>query len=347
MVALAGQSWAPAHSYKHRGGTHEDAIEQWWQVSAQPLVARCMRKYDWKLSLAERCLKGYRQFMELKTVMNDWKDKQLTPPISVSMMWEEHILDNLNYSNDCVLLFGHTIGHNPDASLDERAWLERIKTTKIAFQARFANDMDYEVWDWGDIELGMNEASAMDVDLPSQVSPPSTPTGRLPVAQPDRAINSSPVSRSHLPRPNPRHMTNTLSDDTEDEPVPSSRYSPRGLPSTRATSPARRAVSPVRARTHALASRATSLSPKPSTPTGNDPITIYLKDKDSGDQTYFSLRYRIPFRVMFAVYAERKHIDQEQLHFTYNGQALTGFETPYSIGLEEGEHIDVQANERR
>jgi hypothetical protein len=301
MATLVGSSWAPASSSKHKD--QEEVIENWWEEAAQPLVARCMRKHNWKLTFAQRCLKGYRQFMELKTVMNDWKDKQLVAPIAVLMMWEEHILDSMNYAEDCVLLFGHTIGHNPDVCLDERAVSDRIRTTKIAFQARFADDMDCDIWDWGDIENGMNEAKALGVNCGSA---PNTPAGRLPVAPGTR------VPARHI----------TLSEDSDDTPQ---KY-------TRSSSPARRAVSPTRGRT--------------TTPEGNDPLTIYLKDKE-GDQTYFSLRYRIPFRVMFAVYAERKDVDQEKLVFTYNGKPLTGFETPYSVGMEEGEHIDVAVNEKK
>jgi hypothetical protein len=348
MATLVGQSpWAPASSSRRK--THEDAIEKWWDISTQPLVARCMRKHGWKLTFAQRCLKGYRQFMELKTVMNDWKDKQLAAPMAVNIMWEEHILDSVNYTDDCKLLFGNAIGHDPDAaSADELTWVNRIKTTKIAFQARFADDMDQDVWNWGEIEYGIDEAMPMDVELHgAHLAAPTTPTGRLPVAQVDRSNdNASPTryhnaTTSHFTKVTPTDM------DSDDESTP--RKFTRGVSPTRTPSqqPPHRSMSPVRARAHALAARATSLSPKPSTPTANDPITIYLKDKETGDQTYFSLRYRIPFRVMFAVYAERKNIDQEKLQFSFNGQPLTGFETPYSIGMDEGEHIDVLVNKRR
>ncbi|GKY95512.1 hypothetical protein MPSEU_000512900 [Mayamaea pseudoterrestris] len=353
MATLVGHSWGSpsgvgfSSSRGRNQPTHEDMIEQWWDVSTQALVARCMRKHHWTLAFGQRCLRGYRQFMELKTVMNDWTDVQLAAPMAINVMWEEHILDALRYSNDCSLLFGHTIGYDPDASLNDGAWVNRIKTTKIAFQARFGDDMDQDVWNWGDVEYGMNESTPMNVDNGGHLG--VSHMGRLPVAPVDRSSvidGNSFKARQSTIQSHPCVTTQT--EDSDDA------HTPRKY--TRAVSPARssptttqqrRSASPVRARAHALASKAASHSPKPSTPTGNDPITIHLKDQDTGEQTYFSLRYRIPLRVMFAVYAERKNIDQDKLRFSYNGQSLTGYETPYSIGMDEGEHIDVQINGRR
>merc|ERR1711933_19416 len=84
--------------------------------------------------------------MELKSVMNDWQGTKLTAPLPIQHMWEQHILDNLNYTDDCFLLFGRVIGHDPDAILDMKANDSRIRTTKIAFQARYGDDLDPEVW---------------------------------------------------------------------------------------------------------------------------------------------------------------------------------------------------------
>lgn len=342
--------------YSSSSSNHYQSVEHWWDHATHALVTRCRRKYHWTQALAHRCLKGYRQFMELKTVMNDWNDRQLAAPLPVLAMWEEHILDSMRYAEDCVFLFGQVIGHDPDAPFQEdRAWVDRIKTTRIAFQARFANDMDTEVWDWGDVEYGTNETAPMNVDYgeatthaPVRGVTPVT-LGRLPVAPPvDRNRETSkrhaPVTaRTTAPPRTVGLSTEDDDDDDDNNDVRFPRRYTRSVSPTRAKSPAHRSASPVRSSPRP----STSLSPKPNTPTGNDPITIYLKDTETGDQTYFSLRYRIPFRVMFAVYAERKNVNQDKLEFSYQGQPLTGFETPFSIGMEDGEHIDVQHKGRR
>ena len=142
-----------------RSGTaisNEEKVEKWWEVNRQhdpplargatPLVERCMRKYGWKESFALRVLKGYRQFMELKSVMNDLQETKLYAPPAIQQMWSQHLLDNINYPDDCFLMFGRVIGHNPDANMNKRTTKDRLETTRIAYQARYGADMDSEVW---------------------------------------------------------------------------------------------------------------------------------------------------------------------------------------------------------
>lgn len=326
MAAIAAMNdaglWIPGVA-----STKEDKIEKWWEVNrkhdppltrgATPLVERCMRLHGWSENFARRTLKGYRQFMELKSVMNDWQETKLAAPLPVQQMWEQHMLDNLNYTDDCFLLFGRVIGHDPDALLNERSTFERIKTTRIAFQARYGTDQDPDVW-----EFGMNEdAMAIDDDhhhhhhhVPhSGASGPGTPRGRLPVAG---------IARSS-PRTNVSNLV--VSSDEEISPGIES-------PRNRSHSPGRRTQGK------------TQVSPK--SPSGNEPITIFLRDSASGEETYFSLRYRSTLRIVFTVFAERKSLNQETLKFSYNGQALTGYETPYSLGLEDRARIDVQIGKR-
>jgi hypothetical protein len=327
-------------------GTKEDKIEKWWEVNrkhdppltrgATPLVERCMRTHGWSENFAKRTLKGYRQFMELKSVMNDWQETKLAAPLAIHQMWEQHILDNLNYTDDCFLLFGRVIGHDPDASLNERACFERLKTTKIAFQARYGQDQDPEVWDYGQQDT---DAMAIDPDemFPTHhphysqqatlnASTPTTPRGRLPVAGVDHTIATTvPHSMSPARGMSPRARSLVVSSDDESSPVTGE---PAGRTSRSRSPPRRTSVnkSPV----------------SPKSPSGNEPITIFLRDQVSGEETYFSLRYRSTLRIVFTVFAERKGLNQDSLKYTYNGQNLTGYETPYSLGLEDRARIDVQ-----
>lgn len=323
--------------------TKEDKIEKWWEVNrkhdppltrgATPLVERCMRVLGWKQNFAERTLKGYRQFMELKSVMNDWQATKLTAPLAIQQMWEQHLLDNLNYTDDCFLLFGRVIGHNPDAVLNERALVDSVKTTKIAFQARYGADLDPEVWEFGSFEEGAPTAgvvNAEDHHIHHSGSHDRTPgmRGRLAVAG-HSVMNANIATSMPADQGSPRGRS-LVSGVSEDDSAPI----------------ASRPTSPPRAARASPSNVSKTRSPAPKSPQGNDPITIFLRDTASGEETYFSLRYRSTLRIVFTVFAERKGLSQENLKFGFNGQSLTGYETPYSLGLEDRARIDVQIGQR-
>lgn len=298
----------------------ESKIESWWEVKraqspaeptptrgATPLIERCMRVHGWSEAFARRVLKGYRQFMELKSVMNDWNELKLAPSLPINEMWELHLLDNLNYSEDCLLLFGRVIGHNPDSILDGAALKERTMTTKIAFQARYGDDLDHDVWDFGD---------DWNKETMSKPEPMVKPVG------------VDVVSRGRLP------VAATVPSDVEEDHAASrGRSAPRGMisPNRRPTTTSHK--SPVTVPNHS--------------PGGNEPITIFLRDQNTGEETYFSLRYKSTLRIVFTVFAERRGLNQDLLKFSYNGQQLTGYETPHSLALEDRARIDVQISHRR
>jgi len=262
-----------------------------------------MRVHGFSEGFAKRVLKGYRQFMELKSVMNDWQELKLSPSIPINQMWEQHLLDNLNYTEDCLLLFGRVIGHNPDSILDGAALHERIMTTKIAFQARYGDDLDQDVWDFGDDWNTNNLTEHKPMKSVGGGDTMSSPLGRLPVA----SVAGEEAS-------NRRGM---------------------GTPS-RASVPAPRATP-----THTPKSPAGA-----GTPGSNEPITIFLRDSNTGEETYFSLRYKSTLRIVFTVFAERRGLNQDLLKFTFNGQTLTGYETPHSLGLDDRARIDVMIQRR-
>jgi hypothetical protein len=299
--------------------------------------------------------------MELKSVMNDWQETKLYAPSAVHQMWEQHILDNLNYTDDCFLLFGRVIGHDPDAILNERSVYDRVKTTKIAFQARYGGDLDHEVWDFGQPEIDAIAVEGNDVVVNDVVIDPSTPRGMLPVAAVARlAVHSPNGGRG-------RQMLHTPG--AGDDRAPSLERNGGGSITDRGIASGDRrqsidqqqdrgvlnrdSLTDRQSRTHSpppVTNRTRSLSKgprSPKSPTGNDPITIFLRDTNSGEETYFSLRYRSTLRIVFTVFAERKGLSQENLKFSYNNQVLTGYETPYSLGLEDRARIDVQIGQRR
>lgn len=296
MAAVDNGIWAPETRSAKTG--KESKIESWWEVrragpaepaptrGATPLVERCMRVHSFSEEFARRVLKGYRQFMELKAVMNDWCELKLAPSVSINQMWELHLLDNLNYTEDCLLLFGRVIGHNPDGVLDGPALKERILTTQIAFQARYGSDLDQDVWDFGD---DWNKDTMAKPSMSKKFDSIDTSRGRLPVA------------------------------NRGDGDVPRGATSPRRVNAAKA----------------------------PTSPGGNEPITIFLRDQNTNEETYFSLRYKSTLRIVFTVFAERRGLNQDSLKFTYNGQQLTGYETPHSLALDDRARIDVHIDQRR
>ena len=322
--------WVPETRSQKAG--KDSKIEGWWEVrrptnpaepaptrGATPLVERVMRVHGFSEGFATRVLRGYRQFMELKSVMNDWNELKLSPPVPINQMWEQHLLDNLNYTEDCLLLFGRVIGHNPDAILEAQALKDRIKTTQIAFQARYGDDLDQEVWDFGD---SWNKKAMKDHDHSlAGGDAMSSPRGRLPVAS---IADSS------------RHGLESGEEDNS--PIANVN---------RGRSNARGISSPSRSGRSGTNSRSVPMQQGKSPAGGNEPITIFLRDQNTGEETYFSLRYKSTLRIVFTVFAERRGLNQDLLKFSYNGQTLTGYETPHSLALEDRARIDVMIGQRR
>lgn len=311
MAAVDNGLWAPETRSAKTG--KESKIESWWEVKraqspaepaptrgATPLVERCIRVHGFSEGFARRVLKGYRQFMELKSVMNDWNELKLAPSVPINQMWELHLLDNLNYTEDCLLLFGRVIGHNPDSVLDGPALKERIMTTQIAFQARYGDDLDHDVWDFGDDWNKESMAKPEPIKKP-EVTESIVSRGRLPVAGHGMSVADVSLGASRGIAASPRRVGTTASQKT----------------------------------------------PMSASPGGNEPITIFLRDQNTGEETYFSLRYKSTLRIVFTVFAERRGLNQDLLKFSYNGQQLTGYETPHSLSLEDRARIDVQISQRR
>lgn len=129
--------------------------ETWWIVDRQhrprlrrgatPLVMRTMRAYGWSETYARRVLAGYKQFLQLKAAAQDWDGKQLEPSKEINRLWQQHILDVVNYLYDCILLCGRVFAHLPDADDDIFERSQRRRNTKEALEKVFT-DVDEEVW---------------------------------------------------------------------------------------------------------------------------------------------------------------------------------------------------------
>jgi hypothetical protein len=138
------------------------AAKKWWSLDdtmgygSSPLLHRCMREYSWDKEYAVKVLKAYRQFLELKKVLEDWDAEIIAPSLPVDQMWHQHIRDVTNYCHDCMLLCGRVIGNDPDSSLDQWKLSKRVLATKQLLRARYESHIDDDVWDFSNTRHEMN-----------------------------------------------------------------------------------------------------------------------------------------------------------------------------------------------
>jgi small ubiquitin-related modifier len=124
--------------------------DTWWMVDlhaspapkqgATPLVRRCMRELRWSEAKSRSVLQAYRQFLHVKVAKQDWNAEILSPSVEVDQMWHQHVLDNLNYAHDCLLLCGHFVRHDPDGGLDVVARMNRLDATRQALFGSFGGE---------------------------------------------------------------------------------------------------------------------------------------------------------------------------------------------------------------
>lgn len=155
--------------------------ECWWvvdmrrpQEASTLLVLSCGKAYGWISSYAQRILKSYRQFLELKQIMEDWNSTLLVPARPVELMWREHVSHTQHYFDACSLLFGRLINHIPDQEMDQVARKIRIQTTQTALKARFGKRaIDQEVWTFESLTIGCAVARKQHQKVPHLSKAPS------------------------------------------------------------------------------------------------------------------------------------------------------------------------------
>ncbi len=70
------------------------------------------RGLGWPLKRAERAVEQYRRWLWLVAV---YPDVPLPPTRDVDQVWHVHILDTAKYAEDCQVIFGRLLHHNPYA----------------------------------------------------------------------------------------------------------------------------------------------------------------------------------------------------------------------------------------
>lgn len=130
-------------------------------VDFAPLLARVQRRLGWSADYSARVLIEYKRFMELKCALRDFSADKLTPPLAVDEMWHLHVLDTKRYKTDCQEMAGDLafIHHDADGDADADARAERIRTVRMAYEARFGATPPTPIWDFEKPVIKQEEGS--------------------------------------------------------------------------------------------------------------------------------------------------------------------------------------------
>lgn len=186
------------------------------------MLERCKRRFGWDNDFASLVLASYRQFIECKRLSRDWDDTKLLAPSipPVAQMWHQHVLDTKSYFEDCQILVGHVIHHDPDeeddALLDPQARALRIQRAEdlIALQN-----------DGGAAEI-LNNSRAWNFDIDTSGAPGNDDTrdedvreqpSRCRARVPDEKDSSLVKTRNVRSKPDDSSATRTGDDDDDDK----------------------------------------------------------------------------------------------------------------------------------
>ena len=140
----------------------ELTIDNWWEIvqgkkeGGAKLMKRCVELLSWRVDFAMNVLNAYREFLECKVLVEDFDGTELEPSLPVYQMWSQHILDTKGYANDCTLLFGKVLHHDPDLFRDYHGRPERVnKTMRLIYEKSKGNFVDPIVWNYGPMMGGM------------------------------------------------------------------------------------------------------------------------------------------------------------------------------------------------
>ena len=128
--------------------TANEAKEE-FPIPGDTLSNRLRRAHGWSEAFTNAALEGYREFMKLKILQEDWDADKLSPSLIIDQVWHAHIFDTKSYARACDAYAGHMIHHNPDGGLNQEERSERIKITKATLIGLCGNKFDKEVWSFG------------------------------------------------------------------------------------------------------------------------------------------------------------------------------------------------------
>lgn len=94
------------------------------------VIARLRRDENMTTEDIQQAVKEYRQFLELRLEAHD---TQIAPSVLADKVWHHHILDTRKYAEDCSLIFGHFMHHNPNFETPTDEKEKGLRTWRQAF----------------------------------------------------------------------------------------------------------------------------------------------------------------------------------------------------------------------
>ena len=98
-------------------------------LNLDSIITRLRRDEHMSTADIQQAVKEYKQFLELRLRESD---AQIVPSVLADKVWHHHILDTRKYAEDCDIIFGHFVHHNPHVeNLEEHADATAKKLRKV------------------------------------------------------------------------------------------------------------------------------------------------------------------------------------------------------------------------
>ena len=96
---------------------------------------RLLEKEGWNEMIASQAEQGYRRFLYL---IKTNPGKSLVPTEEIDEFWHLHILDTAKYAEDCEVLFGYFLHHNPNLKKGSEELTRRFGETNSLYEKIFS-----------------------------------------------------------------------------------------------------------------------------------------------------------------------------------------------------------------
>nr|RNJ65255.1 MAG: glycine-rich domain-containing protein-like [Leptolyngbya sp. IPPAS B-1204] len=105
-------------------------------VDTRPLLASLLNSYDWSEDRAKAAIQQYLNFLCLAWL---YPDRLLIPTEAIDRVWHCHILHTRQYRQDCEVLFGCYLDHEPLnlEELPDQSLQSAFEQTKALFERHF------------------------------------------------------------------------------------------------------------------------------------------------------------------------------------------------------------------
>ena len=78
---------------------------------------------------------------------------------------------------------------------------------------------------------------------------------------------------------------------------------------------------------------------------GEGSLNIRIRDQ-TGEETFYKVKYTTKFDTIFNKYATRKGICVASLRFLFDGSRVRGDQTPADIDMEDGDQLDCMLEQQ-